>query len=69
MISRNAARVGYDEATRISLLETDVDKLDSDIFGLKAQISKLTWSLAGAAITMGTTSILFAANLIIHANA
>ncbi len=63
MSSRTSARGKFTDPVRISLLETDADELDSDMAGLKAQINRLTWTLAGAAVTMATASVLFALNL------
>ena len=64
MASRTEAREGFNAPVRIALLENDVDELDRDMAQLKGLINRVIWALVTATITMGTASILLAANLV-----
>ena len=61
--SRSEARAQFDNDTRVTLLESDADALENAVVGLKQTISKLTWSVVGAALSLTTASILLAVNL------
>jgi hypothetical protein len=63
MVARTEARAGFNPDTRIALLETDADDMECDMRSLKGSISKLTYAVVGAALTMGTTAVMLAINL------
>lgn len=66
MPPRTEARAAFEERVRIALLETDMDEVDESVFAVKGRIDKLTWTIGGAAITLATSSVLLAINLILH---
>jgi len=62
--SRHAARVGFDAGTRINLLETDMDNLESSLGGVKDELRRMSRRLTGVMISLSTASVLLAANIV-----
>lgn len=48
----------------MTLLEGDADDLESTVAGIQASMKKLSTALNAAAITLGTSAVLLAVNLI-----
>lgn len=45
-------------------LRRDVTRMERSMEDVKHKVDRLTWALAGAAITFGTAAIMLAANLL-----
>ena len=57
MSSRAEARKDYDQLTRTSLLEADVDSIINEVNGMKNWLKGLTLALIGAAVTLAINVI------------
>lgn len=64
-MSRAIERQGFDQATRLSLVETDLDRQDAAIVGLTDEIKKLRLSVTAFFVSLGTSSVLLAINLVV----
>mgnify|MGYP001176581801 CR=1 FL=1 len=49
---------------RLHLLEEDVVEIRADLAALRQTLNRVLWALAMAAVTLATSSVLFAANLL-----
>lgn len=59
-MGRAQDRRGFDEATRIALLEGDVDEIADLVGKIAANTTRIVWAVATAAITFGGTALLLA---------
>ena len=66
-MGRAHARSGFDNETRVTLLEDDADKIESTVVSLQKSMQRVSSALIGAALTFGTSAVLFALNLIVSA--
>lgn len=64
MMARVQDRSGFDTDTRMTLLEGDADHLEATVAGIQASMKKLSTALNAAAITLGTSAVLLAVNLL-----
>ena len=65
MLGRHNDRQTFDQATRISLLEHDVDLIEVMLVAIKAGQEWQTKLLVGVVISLSTGAILMALNLIL----
>jgi len=62
-VTRPQERKGFDHETRVALLETDMDDIYGDVASIRQSIQRLTWAMAAAALSFGTSALLLALNL------
>ena len=65
MSTRHTDRQGYDAATRISLLEGDLDTMEEKLRVLREGQEWQTKLLVGVVISLSTGAILMALNLVL----
>ncbi len=65
-MSRIHDRQGFDEGTRIQLLESDMDKDDEDKESIRQELHGLRNVLVGILISAATASILLAVNIVVQ---
>lgn len=66
MTARSEARARFDHETRLSLVEQDADELETGIAAVAERLSKILWALVGLLITVTTSSIFLALNLVVN---
>jgi hypothetical protein len=59
-------RQGFDASTRLTLVETDMDKNDQGMEGIKNEIKALRSVLVGILISAATASVLLAINVVVQ---
>ncbi len=64
MMSRAHERKGFDQETRVTLLEGDADTIEVTVAGIQKSMQRVVSALIGATITLATSSILMALNLV-----
>jgi len=60
------ARKDFTTETRITLLEGDADNIEVTVAGIQKSMQRVVSALIGATITLATSSILMALNLVIR---
>ncbi len=63
-MGRPHSRKDFDPATRLALAEGDIDDLERNVTAIQKSMSRVTQALIGASITLATSSILMALNLV-----
>ena len=61
--SRSEARANFDNDTRITLVEADMDGIEAAVTDLKSNITKLTWAVVGASLALTTSAITLAVSI------
>lgn len=64
LTTRHEQRSGFDDSTRITLLETDCDDFDRRMIGVKDELRKLRQTLIGFALALALAAVAGAANLL-----
>lgn len=65
-LTRTEKRTGYDDHTRITLLENDADEAEERQERIEKKLDTIrNWLLTGA-ITFGSSAVLLAANIVIQ---
>jgi len=64
-MGRTHARKEFDDGVRVTLLESDADEFEMKVVGLQKSMQRVTQSLVATAITLATSSILMALNLVV----
>ncbi len=65
-MSRVTERKGFDEPTRITLLETDEDKNDEEKETIRQELRSMSRIMMGLLVSVATAAILLAINVIIQ---
>lgn len=60
---RTYHRQSFDQVVRITLLEDDIDRVDTALLKMEDNLRKLTLAVVAAALSLTTASILLALNL------
>lgn len=66
MTARSVARARFAHEVRLELVEQDVDELEVGIAAVTERLSKILWALVGLLITVTTSSIFLALNLVVN---
>lgn len=64
MTSRNEARMGFDDPSRIRLLEGDMDKNEEVVKEINQRLARNNQLLVGILISVTTASILMLVNIL-----
>jgi hypothetical protein len=67
LVSRQQERAGFPVETRLSLLETDVDRVESSVTGLRDELKAIRTILMGVLVSLCTGCILFTLNIVVGA--
>jgi len=66
-LTRTAERQNYVLDTRISLLESDLDKFEEGMEGIRAELRGLNRIMLGVLVSVTTAAILLALNIALQA--
>ena len=64
-MTRTHARKDFDDDTRLALVEGDIDNLEATVVSIQKSMSRVVTSLVTATITLGTSAVLLAVNLVV----
>lgn len=66
MTARSQARSQFEQSVRLQLVEGDIDELEHGVQVVAERLSKILWTLVGLLITISTSSIFLALNLVVN---
>ena len=65
-MGRTAERHNLEPVVRLQLIEKDADQLESGLAAITERLSKILWAVVGLLITVTTSSIFLALNLVVN---
>ncbi len=65
-MGKRDVRQTFDLDVRMSLSEGDLDDFDKVLIGIQEQITRLTFAVVGAALSLATASVLLGLNLLLR---
>lgn len=61
--SRVSERQAFDDRTRLTLVEGDLDAQDNELAAIRGQLGKVLWTMVGLLISVSTACVLLGLNL------
>lgn len=67
VLDSRVERKKFTPEVRLSLLETDMNQIESAVAGVQSGLRRLTMAIVGAALSFATAAVLLAINLAVSA--